>query len=132
MAYAMQNKPDVGGFPFVAECLRRAGVQKNLWSLPSAQSIYVMGSEAIVQQGPPLVTGIAIVPAFDEEALIAALRRDQAGQSTFPEFLQAAWQAGVISYAVLCEERVVVYDGARGERYSESYPETDIGVVPWE
>lgn len=91
-----------------------------------------MGSEAIVQQGPPLVTGIAIVPAFDEEALIAALRRDQAGQSTFPEFLQAAWQAGVISYAVLCEERVVVYDGARGERYSESYPETDIGVVPWE
>lgn len=40
--YAMSNRPNVGGFPFFAECLRQAGVQKNSWSLPSVQSVYVM------------------------------------------------------------------------------------------
>lgn len=132
MAYAMQHKPNVGGFPFLAECLKRAGVQKNLWALPSVQSIFVMKDEVIVQQGTPLMTGMATVPTFNEEALIAALRTDQAGQSTFPEFLQAAWQAGVIGYDVDFQERVVVYRGARGEIYDESYPAVDVGMMTFE
>ena len=52
--------------------------------------------------------------AFDREALIAALRTDQAGKSTFPEFLAASWRAGVVRYDVDFAAREVAYYGANG------------------
>lgn len=127
MEYAMAHRPKVGGFPFLAECLRKAGVKHNIWSLPAAQSVYMMDSgESIVNQGTPLITGMAEVPKFDQEALIKALRTDQAGESTFPEFLNATWQAGVWGYDVHFEKREVAYMGARGEMYIESYPAVEV------
>ena len=80
--FAMTNRPKVGGFPFLAEVLRQAGVTRNFWSLPSCQSIFLMEGN-IVQQGTPLVTGNSEIPRFDQKALIRALRTDQAGNSTF-------------------------------------------------
>jgi uncharacterized protein YbcV (DUF1398 family) len=62
------------------------------------------------------------VPAFDEEALIKALRVDQAGESTFQEFLDASWRAGVVSSDVDLEARTVAYQGCNGEEYIEAYP----------
>lgn len=129
MKYAMANRPEVGGFPFLAECLRKAGVEKNIWALPSAQSIYVMKEGSVVHQGTPLVSGMTDVPAFDEQALITALRTDQAGKSTFPEFLMSSWKAGVVSYDVDFIARTVSYYGARGEKYVESYPAVGVGDV---
>jgi len=121
MSYAMAHRPPVGGFPFLAACLRQAGVQKNIWTLPGAQSIYMMQDGVVVNQMTPLVLGMQDVPPFSEEALMAALRTDQAGQSTFPEFLMASWKAGVIGYEVDFIARTVVYYGAQGEAYTESY-----------
>ena len=86
---AMATRPKVGGFPYLAETLRRAGVIRNLWFLPACQSLYLTNDGPVVSAGTPLVTGMADVPAFDRDALISALRTDQAGQSTFPEFLAA-------------------------------------------
>ncbi len=126
MEYAMANRPEVGGFPFLAECLRQAGVEKNIWTLPAAQSVYIMNDAVIVQQGIPLVSGMVDVPTFDEQALIVALCTDQAGQSTFPEFLVASWKAGVIGYEVDLVARTVSYFGSRGEKYVESYPACQI------
>lgn len=37
---AMAGRPKVGGFPYLAETLRRAGVTRNLWFLPACQSLY--------------------------------------------------------------------------------------------
>jgi len=54
----------------------------------------------VVTQGEPLAMGAMDVPSFDKEALIATLRKDQAGESTFPEFLVASWRAGVVRYEV--------------------------------
>jgi len=125
-AHAMSVRPQVGGFPVLAEVLRHAGVQANRWSLPSCQSVYVMKEGSVVQQGTPLVIGTHAVPDFDEAALIAALRTDQQGRSTFPEFLKATWNAGVIGYDVDFERRKVTYYGARGESYAESYPAVDV------
>lgn len=127
--HAVEKRPQIGGFPFLAECLRVAGVERNLWSLPGAQSIYVMKQGVVVQQGVPLVTGMNPVPDFSEVALVAALRSDQAGKSTFPEFLLAAWNAGVIRYEVDFSLRTVSYYGARGECYTEAYLPADIGDV---
>src|SRR5579862_8802797 len=119
---AFAGRPKVGGFPCLAETLRRAGVTRNLWSLPACQSLYLTEQGAVVMQGEPLVSGTVDVPPFDREALITALRTDQAGKSTFPEFLAASWRAGVVRYDVDFAARQVAYFGAHGEEYIERYP----------
>src|SRR5277367_1068230 len=91
MKRAMAIRPKVGGFPVLAEVLRQAGVQRNIWNLPSAESLYLTDQGPVVNLGTPLITGFSDIPAFDREALIHALRIDQAGKSTFPEFLMATW-----------------------------------------
>lgn len=127
--YAMSIRPQVGGFPVLAEVLRQAGVTRNFWSLPSCQSIYLTKLGAVVQQGQPLVAQIAEVPRFDKEALIQALRTDQAGESSFPKFLKSSWEAGVIGYDVDFEKRTCTYLGAKGESYVESYPAVELGNI---
>ena len=123
---AMAGRPKVGGFPYLAETLRRAGVIRNTLSLPSCQSLYVTSGGAVVTMGMPLVTGTSDVPGFNRDALIVALRTDQAGQSTFPEFLAASWHAGVVRYDVDFAARTVAYCGSNGEEYVENYPTVDI------
>lgn len=124
--YAMSIRPNVGGFPVLAEVLRRAEIKMNHWSLPSCQSIYIMKEGAVVQQGTPLISGTYEVPKFDREALITAIRTDQEGRSSFPEFLMATWNAGVVSYDADFIERKVSYYGVNGESYVEAYPEIEI------
>lgn len=123
---AMAGRPKIGGFPYLAETLRRSGVTRNLWFLPACQSLYLTEHGPVVTQGAPLVIGTVDVPPFDREALIAALRTDQAGRSTFPEFLTASWRAGVIRYDVNFTARTVAYYGAHGEEYIEGYPAVDV------
>jgi uncharacterized protein YbcV (DUF1398 family) len=123
---AMANRPKVGGFPHLAETLRRAGVTRNIWFLPACESLYLTDDGPVVSQGTPLVSGDVDVPPFNREALIAALRTDQAGQSTFPEFLAASWRAGVIRYDVDFAARTVAYYGCNGEEYVEEYPAIDL------
>lgn len=123
---AIATRPKVGGFPYLAETLRRAGVTRNIWNLPACESLYLTNHGPVVIQGTPLATGAMEVPPFDQDALITALRTDQAGNSTFPEFINASWQAGVVRYEVDLEVRTVSYYGARGEVYVESYPSVDL------
>jgi len=127
MSRAMAGRPKVGGFPYLAETLRRAGVTRNLWYLPACESLYLTNDGPVVTQGTPLLSGTADVPAFNREALIAALRVDQAGQSTFPEFLVSTWRAGVVRYDVDFAARTVSYFGCNEEVYVESYPPVEIG-----
>jgi uncharacterized protein YbcV (DUF1398 family) len=118
---AIHLRPTVGGFPVLAEVLRQAGVQRNLWYLPSAQSVYITELGPVVIQGQPLTTGTLDVPSFNEEALVRALRSDQAGETSLPEFLLASWEAGVVSYDVNFEARTVTYYGVENESYTEAY-----------
>ena len=124
---AVADRPKVGGFPYLAETLRRAGVTRNLWFLPACQSLFLTDDGPVVTQGAPLLSGTADVPTFNREALITALRIDQAGNSTFPEFLAASWQAGVVRYDVDFAARTVAYYGCNGEEYIEAYPAIDVG-----
>jgi len=123
---AMRGRPKVGGFPYLAETLRAAGVTRNHWYLPSCQSLFLTTDGPVVHQGAPLVSGIADVPVFNREALIRALRTDQAGEGTFPEFLMATWKAGVVHYDVDFIARTVTYYGCLGAAYVESYPAVDV------
>ena len=123
---AMASRPKVGGFPHLAETLRRAGVTRNRWFLPSCQSLYFTREGPVVVQATPLLTGAADVPQFNQEALVAALRTDQAGNSTFPEFLLACWHAGVVRYDVDFTARTCTYYGCEDESYIEEYPAASI------
>ena len=123
---AMAIRPKVGGFPYLAEVLRQAGVTRNLWFLPACQSLYLTQAGPVVTLGTPLVTGTADIPSFDREALIKALRTDQAGESTFLEFLTASWRAGVLRYDVDFAARTVAYYGCNGEQYVEAYPTVNV------
>jgi uncharacterized protein YbcV (DUF1398 family) len=123
---AMAGRPKVGGFPYLAETLRRAGVKSNVWFLPACESLYLTDEGSVVVQGTPLLLGAADVPRFDRDALIQALRVDQAGESTFPEFLVASCQAGVIRYDVDLTARTVIYYGCHDESYVETYPAMEI------
>ena len=124
---ALKSRPQVGGFPVLAEYLRKAGVLKNRWTLPFAQAIYITSFGNVVLQGPPIITETeAIIPEFNKAALIKVLRTDQAGKSTFPEFLHGAWLAGVVGYSVDFTQRVVHYYGINDEVYTESYPAVEI------
>lgn len=122
MSRAVIGRPKVFGFPYLAEVLRQAGVSRNVWHLPSLQSLYISLDGPVVMHETPLVTGAVDVPLFSQPALIDALRTDQAGESTFPEFLAAIWQAGIVRYDVDLEARTVTYFGCNDEQYMESYP----------
>ena len=123
---AMAGRPKVGGFPYLAETLRRAGVTRNLWFLPACQSLYLTKDGPVAAQETPLVSGTVDVPPFNRDALIAALRTDQAGNSSFQEFLAASWRAGVVRYDVDFAARKVTYYGCSGEEYIEDYPAVDV------
>ena len=106
----------------LAETLRRAGVLHNHWFLPACESLYLTREGPVVSQGAPLLSGMSDVPKFNGDALIAALRTDQAGKSTFPEFLLACWRAGIVRYEVDFTARTCTYFGCAGEKYIEDYP----------
>jgi uncharacterized protein YbcV (DUF1398 family) len=127
---AMAIRPKVGGFPYLAETLRLAGVTRNLWFLPAGQSMYLTELGPVVTVGAAVASGTVDVPPFDREALIAALRTDQGGNSTFPEFLAASWRAGIVRYDVDFVARTVAYFGAAGEGYIEAYPAVDVKFSP--
>lgn len=123
---AMAGRPAIGGFPYLAETLRAAGVLLNEWSLPSCQSMYITEAGPVMMQGNPLVAGIVDIPPFDEVALIHAIREEQAGRSTFSEFLNAIWYAGITRYIVDFSARRIVYQGCFGDEYEETYPAVTI------
>lgn len=124
---AMNNRSQTAeGFPYLAAVLRKAGVLKNIWTLPACQSVYLTKDGPVVMLLKPLVTEPSDIPAFNREKFIEILRLNQAGKTSFPEFLQQSWLAGVISYEVDFEKRKVIYFGCLGECYTESYPDTPL------
>jgi len=127
--YAMSIRPKIGGFPYLAEGLRKEGVTQNIWHLPSCQSIYLTRYGSVACQAAPLMTEAVDIPSFDQASLIKALKADQSGLTSFPEFLMASWQAGVVSYIVDFEKRSVSYFGVLGESYTEDYPAVEIDRI---
>ncbi|MFJ9822115.1 DUF1398 family protein [Streptomyces sp. NPDC101151] len=119
-------RPKVGGFPYLAESLRQAGVSRCRMTVPSNAMLYLTEAGSVVVQGEPLVTGMTGVVPFDRAALVTALRADQAGETEFPEFVQGCWNAGVVWYDVDLTARTCTYYGSDGDNYTERYAAVDI------
>ena len=56
---AIAIRPKVGGFPCLAETLRRAGVSRNIWTLPACQRVYLTDDGPAVTLGARRVTYFA-------------------------------------------------------------------------
>ena len=126
IARSENARPKIGGFPYLAECLRQEGFTKNIWCLPSGDSFYFSKEESLVVPGKSLINGVSQTPLFSERELITTLRADQAGLTTFPEFLMNTWKSGVVKYEVNFIERYVIYYGSNEEEYREIYPVIEI------
>jgi uncharacterized protein YbcV (DUF1398 family) len=77
--------------------------------------LYLTEDGPVMTIGTPLVSKTVDVPRFNQERLVAALRSDQAGQSTFPGFLAASWRAGPSANEVDFTARIRKYYGSSGE-----------------
>src|ERR1035438_9689397 len=88
---AFASRPTVGGFPHLAETLRRAGVTRNFWSLPACQSIFLTNHGPVVFQSTPLVSGMTDIPSFDRDALISALRTDRSEERRVGKECRSRW-----------------------------------------
>jgi uncharacterized protein YbcV (DUF1398 family) len=122
LAHAQSVRRVVGGFPYLAEALRAVGVSKNFYDVPSATSVYVTASGSVLKPGGLIRTEATLIPIFDEVGIVAAIRADQRGESTFPEFLDAIFEAGVVRYVVDTAHRTCKYFAVSGESYTEEYP----------
>ncbi|MGW8813433.1 DUF1398 family protein [Gordonia terrae] len=131
-AHGAAVRPEVGGFPYLAEAMRRAGITANHFDVPSQTMVFVTDDGDVLRPGRPLYDEPTVVPPFDEAALVTALRADQEGRSTFPEFVRACFDAGVIRYEVDTATRTCTYLGAHGERYVENYPAVALPPAPAE
>ena len=133
-ARGMAARPRVGGFPYLAEALRSAGVRRYFFDVPSASVVYVTDAGDVLQPGSPAgaaPTGeMVVVPSFDAGRLIAAIRADQAGESAFPEFVAATLASGVLRYEVDTDARTCTYLGLHGESYVEEYPAVTLPSAP--
>jgi uncharacterized protein YbcV (DUF1398 family) len=126
-ALAGRIRPRIGGFPYLAEALRQAGVTRYHFDVASMTGVFVTDTGCVLQPGPALATTELIdINYFNEAALIAALRTDQAGQSTFPEFARATFDAGVFRYEVDLLERTCTYHAPDGAHYLEQYIAVDL------
>jgi uncharacterized protein YbcV (DUF1398 family) len=112
LARGMRVRPRVGGFPSLAEALRQAGIHLVHCDVASRATSYHVATSVVIDLQTPLAKGLTEVAAFDRDALVAAIGRDQRGESTYDEFVGAIWQAGVVTYDVDLAERTCTYVGA--------------------
>lgn len=63
-----------------------------------------------------------IADAFDEPAVVAAIRTIQRGEIDYPAFVDRVMRAGCVGYVVWITGRHVSYFGRRGETYIERFP----------
>ncbi len=111
-------------YPKVFDALKAAGVQSYDVRVAQHEIIY-HSADGNFREGPP--SDFKPSPAadqFNQEGVIAAIRRTQRKETTYPQFLQEIAAAGTHTYRVDMAERSVSYHGAHGEKYVEKVPQS--------
>jgi uncharacterized protein YbcV (DUF1398 family) len=129
-ALAAAVRPRVGGFPYLAEALRQAGIERHRYVVPAGLGVFSSGVGTAVQQSIPIVSGVESTARWDVSALVAALRADQAGRTSFPRFAEACWEAGVLEFEVDLIARTCTYRGSGADDVLvEHYSAVDLPAV---
>lgn len=110
-----------GNFGEHVAALMRRGVESYRVDFRQRSSSYFMPSGEA--HSVPLNTVEApIADAFDQPAIVAAIRGSQQGVVKFPEFVERVMGAGCVGYIVWIAGRHVAYFGRRGETHLEQFP----------
>lgn len=112
-----KNKP----FPEWIATLKDAGVERYYADLVALQVTYYSTNHVHTAKLPypnPPARG----ETFSENELVGAIRASQRGEILYPDFLNRAIKAGVVSYTVYLSGKQVQYMGATGEIHTEHFP----------
>ena len=114
---AMAGRPKVGGFPYLAETLRRAGVTRNHWFLPACQSLYItQGSDRSWSRALRCYRAPRMCHHSTVKRSLQRCERTRLARAPSLSFCSASWRAGVVSYDVDCAARTCTYYGSAGEK----------------
>jgi uncharacterized protein YbcV (DUF1398 family) len=108
-------------FPEVVGMLISAGVESYRCDLLRADDTFYMtnGQTHVEKMSLPAVQ----IPAeLSASGIIAAIRAAQADEIRYPEFLNRAIAAGVVSYWVFISGKKVIYFGRKGDFHVEEFP----------
>lgn len=112
------NKP----FPEWVAALMGAGIERYYTDLVALTVTHYSTGDVyttILPYPNPPVRG----EVFSENELIEAIRASQQQEINYPEFLNRAIKAGVVSYTVFFLGKQVHYFGAKGEVHIEHFPQ---------
>lgn len=111
-------------FPQVVQRLIGAGVKSYTADLIKLRNTYYDGAAEAFDERLPLTDEPAIAPAFDSDAVMAAVKAIQRGAIGYAEFLRRIMRAGCSHYEVFIAGRKAMYFGRDGEFYTEPFPQT--------
>ena len=118
---AIQRARDGGiTYPQFVQVLIDAGVTSYHVDVASHAISFLCGADEIhAERGAPTAQSGARPSSFSKDGLVAAIRENQQGKSTYSVFLERIWAAGVTTYDVDVTGRMITYRGARGETHTE-------------
>lgn len=100
-------------YPQLFNALKEAGVERYETNVLTHEITYVGGGLTIKFPPPAEFQTLTLGSQFDEPLLKKALKRVQAGETNFAEFLAEIAAAGVPYYRVDMRPRTVTYHGQR-------------------
>jgi len=118
---AKSSKEGTVHFGEVVKALIEAGVESYFADYRSQCTTYYLPSGEF-HRVPLAAPDNTIATAFDQDAIVAAIRGSQRGEVKYPEFLQLSRAAGCVGYVVWLAGRHVSYFGRQGQTHIEHFP----------
>lgn len=112
-------------YPKTFAALQAAGVEFYEVDVATHRTIYQGYGQKIDKMVGNSKKCLPIASIYDENQLIETIRRNQAQQITYEEFLAGIAAAGVVKYIVNMRERTVNYWDQYQERHIEPVPNFD-------
>ena len=111
-------------YPYLFNSLKANGVERYETNVLTHEIKYVSGGTSFVEGPPDGFKPLTASPKFNEEALKSALKRIQARETNYQQFLAEIAAAGVAFYRVDMKPRTVTYHGPGKEKLVEPVPQT--------
>jgi uncharacterized protein YbcV (DUF1398 family) len=108
--------PQVIGTLIASNC---EGYYKDL----AARTITYYLADGATHTEPLSISTPPIPEAFDEAAVVAAIRAAQQDEVRYPEFIVRAVNAGTAAYRVHITGKRVIYLGRKGDMHVEHFPQ---------
>lgn len=109
-------------FPEVVKNLINAGIERYYTDLIAFQKTFYATDGSTYTAKLPYSNPPVPGEIFAEKDIAEAIKAIQRGEIIYPEFLNRAIKAGVVSYTVYFLGKQVQYNGAKGEIHTENFP----------